>query len=104
MTENYEDFRSHVYSILKCDYGWNKVIPSGMDVDIDDLIKAGYEIGCNTIRQKHYLVKYIASYIKHYGGEDYFAERIDGKPNTLIADAAFHLEVQKSYKASKDVV
>lgn len=78
------DFRSFIYSILRCDYGWNKVIPDGLDFEmIDQSIKTVYDLGCRSKATQYAVAKDIAIKIKHAGGVKYFSKRIDGKPNNL---------------------
>lgn len=65
--------RSFVYSIIKCDYGWNSQIPVGCDSDEWEKIIA--ESQCAVCAAKK-----IASDIFFNDGR--FNERFDGKPNT----------------------
>ena len=80
MNNTSPQFRSTAYSILKCGYGWNGVIPCDdrfLEKLIDDCQKANESAQDAATRMAHLILR--------LGGKEYFRKRIDGRPNRLIA-------------------
>jgi hypothetical protein len=75
--------RSLVFSILKCEYGWNGCFD---DPSIVDRIEIIIENSCSEVCA----AKVIAGLLYDEGGEKRFSPRIDGKPNTrsVVRDRA----------------
>ncbi len=75
-----EQRRSHLYSILKCEYGWNGVYTATAP-DLDKIAARGMDAGecqdCISARMAHEILTHC--------GRGYFRPRVDGKPNRRIA-------------------
>lgn len=89
--------RSHAGSILKCDYGWNGVIPGESNAEWmefeqveSEALAAGESAECVAAR--------LAAFIYERVGQRYFRERIDGKPNRRDASAALAYILKYSQK------
>lgn len=71
-----ESMRSTVFSILKCEYGWNGCFSPEMR-DLDGIALAGIDAGKTPIQCAHEC----AIEIHRVVGQKYFRQRIDGRPN-----------------------
>lgn len=69
------EYRSTIYSVLKCEFGWNGVLPEGETQE--EMIKNGFSCGCKPVS----IATKLAQQIKDLGCAHYFRQRIDGKPN-----------------------
>ena len=67
-----ESERSHAFSILKCEYGWNGVQPAGC-ADLDTICAKASGPVC--------AANQMARAIHAVVGQQYFRTRMDGKPN-----------------------
>ena len=76
-----EMFRSSIFSILKCSFGWNGCIPDGCDdSEWEKIIQTNYTDGYADSG----VAQQIADDIYEKSGETNFRKRIDGKENTLL--------------------
>lgn len=78
LTRDMEQYRSGVYSILKCGYGWNGLLPEGVTGESHDaIIQKAFDnwecVKCAAEKVAVELAKAGATW----------AKRIDGKPNTF---------------------
>jgi hypothetical protein len=94
-----DKIRSHAGSILKCDYGWNGVIPGESNAEwmefeqvAADSLTAGECAECVAAR--------LAAFIFERVGMRYFRPRIDGKPNRRSAETALAYVLKYSNKAA----
>lgn len=70
-------YKSYVHSILKCQYGWPAMLPSGMTwQEWDNIIEKGFTCGC----PEYAIAEKLAQKFTERGGK--FSPRTDGKPNT----------------------